>query len=70
MRRKLALGAALVAWRKHDVRCAEMFLRYFGAQTLPRMLTRREWDRFVADRRRGAIAPARSCASAALAATT
>lgn len=44
--------------RKHDVRCAEMFLRYFGAQTLPRTLTRREWDRFVADRRRGAIAPA------------
>jgi integrase len=44
--------------RKHDVRCAEMFLRYFGVQTLPRTLTRREWDRFVADRRRGAIAPA------------
>ncbi len=44
--------------RKHDVRCAEMFLRYFGAQTLPRTLTRREWDRFVTDRRRGAIASA------------
>lgn len=43
--------------RKHDLRCAEMFLRYYGATTLPKTLTRREWDRFIADRRRGAISP-------------
>lgn len=43
--------------RKHDERCAEMFLRFLGAKRNPRTLSRLEWDRFIADRRRGTIAP-------------
>lgn len=41
----------------HDSRCAEMFLRYLGRNTDPKTLSRREWDRFITDRRRGAVAP-------------
>lgn len=41
--------------QKHDRACAEMFLRAFGADTEARLLSRREWDRFIRDRRSGAI---------------
>jgi integrase len=43
--------------RKHDARCAAMFIREFGAGRDPRSLSRAEWDRFVAGRRRGTIGP-------------
>jgi len=43
--------------RQHDARCAEMFCRYFGAERRPLTLSRREWDRFIADRRAGRVAP-------------
>jgi hypothetical protein len=45
--------------RRHDQRCAKMFLRFFGAGRDACTLSRREWDRFVVERRRGAIAPTR-----------
>ncbi|HEX6814199.1 MAG TPA: tyrosine-type recombinase/integrase [Gemmatimonadaceae bacterium] len=41
--------------QQHDRACAEMFLRAFGAETEARLLSRREWDRFIRDRRSGAI---------------
>jgi integrase len=43
--------------RSHDRMCREMFCRYFGADRAPYTLSRREWDRFINDRRRGAIGP-------------
>jgi integrase len=43
--------------RRHDRRCAEMFLRAFGSATEARTLSRREWDRFVRERRSGALRP-------------
>ena len=43
--------------QKHDARCAEMFLRFFGATRRPETLSRRDWDRFIADRRKGVVAP-------------
>jgi integrase len=43
--------------RSHDARCAELFCRLFGADRKPRTLSRREWDRFIADRRAGRVAP-------------
>ena len=43
--------------RKHDARAAEMFGRFFGASKRPRDLARRDWDRFIAARRAGMIAP-------------
>jgi integrase len=46
--------------RQHDERSARMFVRFFGAERDPRTLSRREWDRFIADRRRGGIAPTKS----------
>ncbi len=46
--------------RKHDLRCAEMFLRFFGANQKPKTLNRRDWDRFVRERRVGKICPAAS----------
>ena len=44
--------------RLHDARCAEMFTRFLGASRKPKTLSRRDWDSFIAERRRGAIAPA------------
>lgn len=44
--------------QEHDHRSAEMFGRYLGLDTEARTLSRREWDRFVRDRRAGAVAPA------------
>jgi hypothetical protein len=34
-----------------------MFCRIFGADRRPHTLSRREWDRFIADRRAGRVAP-------------
>ena len=42
--------------RKHDQRSAEMFLRFFGPERKAATLNRRDWDRFIHERRRGAIA--------------
>jgi integrase len=44
--------------RKHDERAAEMFLRFLGPQTVAKSLNRRHWDRFIAARRSGEVAPA------------
>src|SRR5690348_380072 len=43
--------------QKHDVRTAEMFVRFFGAHRQPMTLDRRDFDAFVRDRRAGTIAP-------------
>jgi len=43
--------------RNHDHRCAEMFVAFLGAGRKPSTLNRRDWDRFVKERRSGAIAP-------------
>jgi integrase len=43
--------------RTHDVRCAEMFLAFLGANRKPETLNRRDWDQFVRERRSGAVAP-------------
>lgn len=43
--------------KKHDVRAAELFVRYFGAHREPRTLDKRDFDGFVRDRRVGKIAP-------------
>jgi integrase len=44
--------------RAHDVRCSEMFGRFLGRSTKPNVLNARDWNRFIADRRVGRIAPA------------
>lgn len=44
--------------QQHDHRCAEMFRRYFGDRRKPLTLAKRDFDRYVADRRSGAVAPA------------
>ena len=44
--------------RKHDARCMEMMLRFFGEDVDPKELSRREWDRFVLARRSGTVRPA------------
>jgi integrase len=43
--------------QRHDRRCAEMFCRILGRDRRPETLSRREWDRFIADRRAGRVAP-------------
>lgn len=43
--------------QKHDRRCAGLFLRCFGDGRHPDSLTRREWDRFIQDRRSGKLRP-------------
>ena len=43
--------------RKHDERSAEMFLRFLGPERKAATLNRRDWDRFVHERRRGAVGP-------------
>ena len=47
-----------VSKQEHDARAAEMFSRYFGRSRQPRTLSRRDWDRFIADRRAGRVKPA------------
>ena len=46
-----------VSKRKHDQRCMELMLRFFGADTDPKGLSRREWDRFILARRSGMLRP-------------
>lgn len=41
----------------HDRRCFAMFLKAFGKTRKPQTLSRREWDRFISDRRAGRVAP-------------
>ena len=43
--------------RKHDARCATMFLRFLGASRKAKTLSRRDWDRFINERRSGAVGP-------------
>ena len=43
--------------RKHDERCAVMFLKFFGANRKARTLSRRDWDRFINERRSGDVKP-------------
>lgn len=43
--------------RAHDRECMAMFLRAFGDRPAAQ-LSRREWDRFIRDRRSGALRPA------------
>ncbi len=44
-----------VSKRRHDACAAEMFSRYFGRGRRPLTLARRDWDRFIADRRAGRV---------------
>lgn len=37
-----------------------MFARYFGPKRRPHTLSRRDWDRFVVDRRAGRVAPGKA----------
>ena len=41
----------------HDRRCAVLFSQAFGTGREVRALSRREWDRFIAERRSGRLAP-------------
>lgn len=41
--------------QKHDRRCAELFGRYFGRGRAAKTLNRELWDRFIRERRSGAI---------------
>ncbi len=45
--------------RGHDVRAAEMFARFFGPDRVVKTLSVTDWNRFIAERRRGGIAPAK-----------
>ena len=47
-----------VSKQRHDARCAELFRRAFGAAREARSLSRREWDRFIRERRSGVLRPA------------
>ena len=42
---------------KHDQRAAKTFLECFGHERQVSTLNRRDWDRFIQERRRGAIGP-------------
>ena len=44
-----------VSKRAHDVRTAEMFRQFFGSTRKAATLNRRDWDRFIHERRRGVI---------------
>ena len=44
--------------RRHDDRCADMFCRFFGRDRKPATLSIRDWNRFIAARRLGTVAPA------------
>jgi len=43
--------------QKHDRMCARMFLDFFGRARRADTLSRRDWDRFIRERRSGKIAP-------------
>jgi len=43
--------------RRHDLRCVALFSRSLGRSRKVLTLNRRDWDRFIQDRRRGALRP-------------
>ena len=43
--------------RRHDETCAEMMCRCFGAKRQPKTLNIRDWQKFIRDRRSGALRP-------------
>jgi len=43
--------------QRHDATCAEMFCRCFGERRHPRTLNVRDWQKFIRDRRVGALRP-------------
>jgi integrase len=43
--------------QSHDRRCAAMFLQFFSSSRTVATLNRRDWDRFVKERRSGACGP-------------
>ena len=44
--------------QQHDRVCAEMFLRYWGRDRKVSTLSRRDWEKFIRERRVGAVGPA------------
>ena len=46
--------------QQHDRAALEMFERYFGRDRQAASLTKRDWNRFISDRRGGRVAPAGS----------
>ena len=43
--------------RKHDRAATKMFLGFFGSGRKPTMLSQRDWDRFIRERRSGKVGP-------------
>jgi integrase len=43
--------------RRHDIRCVELFSRFFRRDKKPSTLNRRDWDRFIQERRSGRLRP-------------
>jgi integrase len=43
--------------QRHDATCAEMFCRCFGAGRQPRTLNVRDWQKFIRERKSGALRP-------------
>ncbi|MDE0073959.1 MAG: site-specific integrase [Gammaproteobacteria bacterium] len=43
--------------REHDRVATRMFLDFFGSQRRPETLSRRDWDRFIRERRAGRVGP-------------
>jgi hypothetical protein len=41
--------------RRHDHRCVDLFGKRFGRNRKVLTLNRRDWDRFIRDRRRGTL---------------
>ncbi len=41
--------------QRHDRHASALFLKCFGSERKPESLSRREWDRFVDERRRGVV---------------
>ncbi len=44
--------------RRHDLRCGALFSKCFGRSRKVLTLNRRDWDRFIQERRRGVLRPA------------
>lgn len=47
--------------QQHDRTTFDLFRRCFGAERDPLGLNRRDWDKFIRERRRGALRPAKRC---------
>jgi integrase len=43
--------------RRHDIRCVTLFSKCFGRNRKVLTLNRRDWDRFIQERRRGTLRP-------------